>query len=167
MVAVANELKLLITLMGLWLTSSFMRRVPLKCYRVSPAMSGSSMYSLMMDTPVLLRGLGEVADRYDLFLFDQFGVLHNGVQPVPGAISMMEELKKLKKTSIIVSNTSNLSKIALKKLIDLGFPSSAFEGGVVTSGESAHRWIDSLCLRASQSSNKNSKPSGFKRKRYN
>lgn len=100
----------------------------------------------MMDTPVLLRGLGEVADRYDLFLFDQFGVLHNGVSHVPGTIRMMNELKLLKKTAVIVSNTSNLSKVAAEKLNDLGFPSSSFEGGVVTSGESAHRWIESLCL---------------------
>ena len=146
MVTFALESKLLTILMGLWSTAAFLRKVPSRYSAVKPVVFGSSMYSLMMDTPVLLRGIGEIADRYDLFLFDQFGVLHNGVQPVPGAVSMMEELKKLKKTSIIVSNTSNLSKIALKKLIELGFPSSAFEGGVVTSGESAHRWIDSLCL---------------------
>ena len=100
----------------------------------------------MMNTPVLLRGLGEIADRYDLFLFDQFGVLHDGLAHIPGTISMMDELKLSKKTAVIVSNTSNRSKVAAKKLNDLGFPSSSFEGGVVTSGESAHRWIESLCL---------------------
>ena len=108
--------------------------------------SSSPIYSLLMDTPVQLRGVREIVDRYDLFFFDQFGVLHDGVRPVDGTIEMLEELKKLNKTAIIVSNTSNRSNIASKRLNEMGFSSSNFDGGVVTSGESAHRWIHSLCL---------------------
>ena len=146
MTAIGWEFKLLVVMMSLWSIRSLLKQLPVRVAKNPTMLYGSNKYSLMMDTPVLLRGVGEIADRYDLFLFDQFGVLHDGATPVAGTIRMLEELKKLSKTSIIVSNTSNRSKIALKRLIDLGFSSSFFEGGVVTSGESAHRWIDSLCL---------------------
>jgi HAD superfamily hydrolase (TIGR01459 family) len=115
--------------------------------RFSTRLSSSSpLYSLLLDTPVQLRGIREIVDRYDLFLFDQFGVLHDGVRPVDGTIEMLEELKKLNKTAIIVSNTSSRSNIAARRLNEMGFSSSSFDGGVVTSGESAHKWIHSLCL---------------------
>lgn len=113
--------------------------------RVQRSRLSSSAYSLLMETPIQIRGLAEIADRYDLFLFDQFGVLHDCVKPVDGTISMLNELRKLNKTAVIVSNTSNRSAVASNKLNEIGFPSSSFDGGVVTSGESAHKWISNLC----------------------
>lgn len=108
------------------------------CRNLLRSTSTKSAYSLLMDTPIVLRRLSDIASRYDLFLFDQFGVLHNGVEPIDGAIDMLEQLNKLKKTVVIVSNTSGRSKYAAKKLNDLGFLSECFDGGVVTSGEAAH-----------------------------
>ena len=114
--------------------------------RVRHTRLSSSTYSLLMETPIQIRGLAEIADRYDLFLFDQFGVLHDGVKPVDGTISMLNELRKLNKTAVIVSNTSSRSAVAANRLNEIGFPSSSFDGGVVTSGESAHKWINNLCV---------------------
>jgi hypothetical protein len=54
------------------------------CRNVLQSTSSKSAYSLLMDTPIVLRGLSDIANRYDLFLFDQFGVLHNGVEPIGG-----------------------------------------------------------------------------------
>jgi len=33
----------------------------------------------------LISGLGSIADQYDGFILDQFGVMHNGVMALPGA----------------------------------------------------------------------------------
>ena len=97
--------------------------------------------SLLLDIPVQLRSLVDVADRYDIFSFDQLGVLHVGVTPIPGAIKLLEYLDKKNKTVILVSNTSSREDAAMQKLISIGFPSKLFHAGVVTSGESAYTAI--------------------------
>ena len=132
--------------MLLSLTSSLLSKLQTRKRMVTNLFSSSTTYSLLMETPIQLRSLKEVAERYDLFLFDQFGVLHDGAKPVDGVLNMMDELKRLQKTAVIVSNTSNRSNVAAKKLLQMGFQSDCFDGGVVTSGESAYNWIQSLCL---------------------
>ena len=41
-----------------------------------------------------IAGLREIADRFDLFLVDQYGVLHDGVAAYPGAIEALAELDR-------------------------------------------------------------------------
>ena len=141
-----SELCFLLLIMSLSFTSSMLSKLQIRKRMVTKLFSSSTTYSLLMETPIQLRSLRDVAERYDLFLFDQFGVLHNGAKPVDGVLSMMEELKRLRKTAVIVSNTSNRAKVAASKLLQMGFQSDTFDGGVVTSGESAYKWIQSLCL---------------------
>ena len=50
-------------------------------------------------------GLHEVVDRYDGFVIDQWGVLHNGVAAYPGAIECLQRLRALDKTVVILSNS--------------------------------------------------------------
>ena len=76
----------------------------------------------------------DLISRYDAFILDQFGVLHNGAEPLEGALECVSELKKAGKKLIILSNTSSPSEAALKKLVRLGFGSSNFIGAV-TSGK--------------------------------
>jgi HAD superfamily hydrolase (TIGR01450 family) len=102
-----------------------------------------SPYSLLLDTPIQLRDITEIANRYDIFLFDQFGVLHDGMKPLPGALRTLEFLKQSNKTVAIVSNTSSREEKAGEKLRQLGFPSSLYDGGVITSGECAYKFISS------------------------
>jgi hypothetical protein len=40
--------------------------------------------SLLFNTPIILRSINDIVQRYDIFLIDQFGVLHNGLEPSPG-----------------------------------------------------------------------------------
>ena len=46
--------------------------------------SSSSSYQSIMNIPIKLRGFNDVINMYDIFLLDQFGVLHNGKQAIPG-----------------------------------------------------------------------------------
>lgn len=81
----------------------------------------------------------EIASKYDGFILDQYGVLHNGKEPLPGAMETLQHLKD--KKMIILSNTSSPAKSALQKLRKLGFDPDWFDAGAVTSGEEASAFI--------------------------
>lgn len=82
----------------------------------------------------------DILPKYDAFILDQFGVMHNGVEALPGALECVKELHAAGKTLIILSNTSAPSDAALKKLPKFGFDPSMFIGAV-TSGEEASKYI--------------------------
>ena len=44
----------------------------------------SASFSLLDTTPIVLRGAADIIANYDLWLLDQFGVLHDGVKAYPG-----------------------------------------------------------------------------------
>ena len=48
----------------------------------------------------LIKGLSQIQSKYDAFFIDLWGVVHNGIQVYPGAISVMENLNKIKKTEL-------------------------------------------------------------------
>ena len=83
-----------------------------------------------------LGGIGEIFDHYDLFLVDQFGVLHDGQNPYPGAIRVLEELKAGGKTVVLLSNSGKRSAPNAERLRGLGFPEELYDL-LVTSGEVA------------------------------
>lgn len=82
-----------------------------------------------------------IASKYEGFILDQFGVLHNGKEALPGAIEAVKELIAQNKKLVILSNTSSPAKSALEKLKQLGFLPEWFEAGAVTSGEEASAYI--------------------------
>ena len=88
------------------------------------------------------KSFAEIAKLYDGFILDQFGVLHNGKDPLDGALECMSTLvESMGKKCIILSNTSSPSKTALEKLTTkIGFDKTHFMGAV-TSGEEASKYI--------------------------
>lgn len=87
------------------------------------------------------KSFAELIDRYDAFILDQFGVIHNGVNALDGAVNCVENIYKAGKSLIILSNTSAPAKTALAKLPKYGFDVKMFVGGAVTSGEEASHYI--------------------------
>lgn len=85
--------------------------------------------------------IGEISSQYEGFILDQFGVLHNGREALPGAIEAIQALIAQKKKLVILSNTSSPAKSALAKLEKMGFAPEWFEAGAVTSGEEASAYI--------------------------
>lgn len=83
-----------------------------------------------------IEGLGEIADRYDAFLIDQFGVLRDGRGPYPGAAETLVRLKDAGKRIIILSNSGKRSAENDRRLADLGFVSGSWDW-FLTSGEVA------------------------------
>eukprot|EP00568_Trieres_chinensis_P006159 CAMPEP_0183308596 /NCGR_PEP_ID=MMETSP0160_2-20130417/22348_1 /TAXON_ID=2839 ORGANISM="Odontella Sinensis, Strain Grunow 1884" /NCGR_SAMPLE_ID=MMETSP0160_2 /ASSEMBLY_ACC=CAM_ASM_000250 /LENGTH=336 /DNA_ID=CAMNT_0025472457 /DNA_START=84 /DNA_END=1094 /DNA_ORIENTATION=- len=82
----------------------------------------------------------EVVDRYDGFILDQFGVMHNGAHALEGAADCVSALSKAGKKLVILSNSSSASAATVRKLPKLGFDPEMFSGAI-TSGEEAGRHI--------------------------
>ncbi|DBA01783.1 TPA: hypothetical protein N0F65_010193 [Lagenidium giganteum] len=92
------------------------------------------------EMPELLHGLAAIADAFDVFILDQYGVLHNGTEPYPGAVDCFQRLLDAGKKVIILSNTSRRAVGIPPKLAGLGFPTHFH--GAVTGGEEAWRYLD-------------------------
>ncbi|KAI9074649.1 hypothetical protein K1719_042532 [Acacia pycnantha] len=89
-----------------------------------------------------LNGLQQLAQtrRFKAWFLDQFGVLHDGKQPYPGAIATLEYLAESGAKMVIISNSSRRSSITMEKLKSLGFDTSLFVGAI-TSGELTHQYL--------------------------
>ncbi|KAK7319801.1 hypothetical protein RJT34_04527 [Clitoria ternatea] len=89
-----------------------------------------------------LNGLRQLAEtrRFKVWLLDQFGVLHDGKQPYPGAISTLENIAKTGAKMVIISNSSRRSSVTIEKVKGLGFDASLFLGAI-TSGELTHQFL--------------------------
>ncbi|KAK8556474.1 hypothetical protein V6N13_064508 [Hibiscus sabdariffa] len=87
-------------------------------------------------------GLQQLAEtrRFKAWLLDQFGVLHDGKQPYPGAISTLEKLANTGAKMVIISNSSRRASTTIEKLKNLGFDPSLFVGAI-TSGELTHQYL--------------------------
>ena len=82
-----------------------------------------------------------VVSNYDYFLFDQWGVLHNGHKKFLEAEKCLEYLKKKNKKIILISNSANPSIQSEANLKKLGFSLKLFDY-CVTSGQIALNNID-------------------------
>ncbi len=87
-----------------------------------------------IEAPASITGIREIADRYDAFLIDQFGVLHDGTAPYSGAQEALALLAQARKRIILLSNSGKRSAPNEARLTRLGFGGWA---AVLTSGEVA------------------------------
>ena len=81
----------------------------------------------------LIKGLRQVQNKYDAFFIDLWGVIHNGIQLYPEAIEVLENLYKLKKRFVLMSNAPRPSKdvenFLLKMKMDKIFTKNIFTSG--------------------------------------
>lgn len=85
-------------------------------------------------------GLSAVAELYDVFLVDQWGVLHDGQRPYAGAVDCLRRLVGAGKVVILISNSGRRARESEKRLNRLGI-SAACYSHLVTSGEIAWRML--------------------------
>ncbi len=86
----------------------------------------------------IVGGVGDFIDRYAAFVIDQWGVLHNGARPYPGAIELLAELRRRGKRVVLLTNSGRRRRYNEERLRELGFDTSLMDG-VVTSGEAT--WL--------------------------
>ena len=89
----------------------------------------------------IIKGLSEIYDKYDAFLIDLWGVVHNGIQLYSGAIEVLENLNKLNKRFVLISNAPRPSKNVEKFLLNLQMD-KIFVKNVFTSGEAALKSLE-------------------------
>ena len=92
------------------------------------------------NTFTIHESLKDLVDRYDGFILDQFGVLHNGSQSLPNAAECVAELAERKKKLVILSNSGSLADCTVKRLSKFGLNPTDFIGAV-TSGEEASKYV--------------------------
>lgn len=93
------------------------------------------MRVLMM---MMIRGLREVMPNYDIFLLDQYGVLHNGEALLPGVAETLEALHDAGKSLVVLSNTSKRRSELVAELPTRGFKAE-WLAGAVCSGEECYK----------------------------
>jgi HAD superfamily hydrolase (TIGR01459 family) len=92
-----------------------------------------------------IAGLREIADQFDLFLVDQYGVLHDGVTAYPGAIDGLAEIASRGRKIIVVTNSGKGAAANMARLRGLGFAGSRLDA-VVSSGDVALHCVKSGAL---------------------
>ncbi len=83
-----------------------------------------------------IASISSIADNYDYFLFDQWGVLHNGLNAFDDAKNCLKKLKEKGKKNILISNSSKLTKLSVLNLKKLGIDDSLYDYSI-TSGQIA------------------------------
>jgi len=84
----------------------------------------------------LIKGLKQVQSKYDAFFIDLWGVMHNGIVLYPSAVEVLENLQKLNKRFVLMSNAPRPSKSVENFLLKLKL-NKIFLKNIFTSGEAA------------------------------
>ncbi|ESX23247.1 TIGR01459 family HAD-type hydrolase [Mesorhizobium sp. RSR565B] len=92
-----------------------------------------------------LNGVNQLAERYDFFLLDQFGVLHDGASPYPGAVEALSALKRAGKTIVLISNSGKRAGPNESRLLKLGFEPGSWDH-FVSSGEVAWEFFHDMAV---------------------
>tara|TARA_B100001564_G_scaffold120723_1_gene100713 strand:+ start:128 stop:946 length:819 start_codon:yes stop_codon:yes gene_type:complete len=87
-----------------------------------------------------LNGLQSIADNYDLFYIDLWGVIHNGVKLHEEAIVVLKELSKKNKSFVLLTNAPRPNETVRNFLKKMGMDQD-LRNHVFTSGEAALSYL--------------------------
>jgi HAD superfamily hydrolase (TIGR01459 family) len=88
----------------------------------------------------LLGGLSAVAERYDGYILDLWGVLHDGVRPYPGVVNALQRLKRQGKRTIILSNGPRRAVSLARRTGEIGIAPDLYDE-LHSSGEETWRLL--------------------------
>jgi HAD superfamily hydrolase (TIGR01459 family) len=81
-----------------------------------------------------------LAASYDALIVDLWGTLHNGIEPLPGALDCLERLKAQGKTIALLSNAPFRTSVVVEVIDRIGVPRELYDC-VMSSGEVAWRAV--------------------------
>jgi HAD superfamily hydrolase (TIGR01459 family) len=84
-----------------------------------------------------LTGFAALAERYQGFILDLWGVIHDGVSPYPGAIDCLRRLREAGKPAVLLSNAPRRVHVAQRSMRAMGIADALYTG-ILTSGEATH-----------------------------
>ncbi len=92
-------------------------------------------------TPIpLLPGLSALAERFDGFILDLWGVIHNGHRVFPHAVETLRAIQGAGKAAVLLSNAPRRETVVQQRNHEIGLP-QGLVAGIVTSGEEAWRHL--------------------------
>jgi HAD superfamily hydrolase (TIGR01459 family) len=84
-----------------------------------------------------LQGFAALAQDYDGFIVDLWGVVHNGVAPYPGAADCLARLRAAGKRVVLLSNAPRRTAAAAASMAAMGLGADLYDA-IITSGEVTH-----------------------------
>lgn len=87
--------------------------------------------------PVALTGVAPLADMFDGFIVDVWGVIHDGLRLYPGACETLDRLAERGKGVVFLTNAPRRSRDVARMLARLELP-ERHRRAIVASGESVH-----------------------------
>jgi len=88
----------------------------------------------------ILESVSTLARRYDVWLTDIWGVMHNGVSPFPSAAEACQLFRDGGGTVVLISNSPRPHDTAAEQLREIGVPSDCYDA-IATSGDVTRRLI--------------------------
>lgn len=86
----------------------------------------------------IIRGLSSLAGRYDGFIVDLWGVLHDGEAAYPGTVATLEALKAAGKRVLLLSNAPRRASLLVQQMARMGIVPELYDH-VLSSGEAVHQ----------------------------
>ena len=80
--------------------------------------------------------MSAIAEQFDGFILDLWGVVHNGVEPLPGSVDAMAKLREMGKKVALLSNAPRRVDGVTDKLRSMGVGDELYDF-LLTSGEEA------------------------------
>ena len=103
------------------------------------------LYFLWVIPPIMTKnldneGLRSIIEDYDIFYIDLWGVVHNGIVLHKNAVEALEEISKVKKNYVLLTNAPRPNKSVQLTLEKMGM-SKAIRDKVYSSGEAALSYL--------------------------
>jgi HAD superfamily hydrolase (TIGR01459 family) len=90
-----------------------------------------------MPLPEMLDGVEALLDRYDAFIVDLWGVIHDGENPLPGIEEGLATLKRAGKVVCLLSNAPRRSEVVAARMREMGIGDDLYTH-ILTSGEATY-----------------------------
>ncbi len=84
-----------------------------------------------------MSGFGALAENYDGFIVDLWGVVHDGVRLLPGVLDCLTRLRDTGKRVVFLSNAPRRAAGIAMTLTNMGLSRGLYEG-IISSGEAVH-----------------------------
>lgn len=89
----------------------------------------------------MIDSLRLIANQYDIFLCDLWGVIHDGDELYPDVLHTLESLEAVGKKVFFLSNAPRLASSVSERMDAMGV-SRRWYSGALTSGEAAVKWLN-------------------------
>lgn len=118
-------------------------------------MSGRASVDAVKNEPIFLNGIAALIERYDGFILDQWGVLHDGAVPYEGAVDCLRRLRDAGKRIVVLSNSGRRNADNVRLMDGMGFVPALYDrfvgagedarNALIARTEPFHRALGSRC----------------------